>query len=80
MNVATIRGAFGVLQNRLEVTIDRLHTAQENLTAAESRIRDADIAAETSNMTRHQILLQAGVSMLAQANQIPALAMSLIAA
>lgn len=79
-NVANIRGAFGVVQNRLEVTMDRLHTAEENLTASESRIRDADIAAETSSMTRHQILLQAGVSMLAQANQLPALAMSLIAA
>ena len=78
-NVAEIRGNFGVIQNRLEVTIDRLHSAEENLTAAESRIRDADIAQETTSMTRGQILLQAGVAMLAQANQIPAVAMALIA-
>ena len=78
-NVAEIRGNFGVIQNRLEVTIDRLHSAEENLTAAESRIRDADIASETTAMTRGQILLQAGVAMLAQANQIPATAMFLIA-
>ncbi len=77
-SVAGIRSNFGVVQNRLEVTIDRLHTAEENLTAAESRIRDADIAAETSNMTRGQILMQAGVSVLAQANQIPAMSLSLL--
>ncbi len=78
-DVAEVRGNFGVIQNRLEVTIDRLHSAEENLTAAESRIRDADVAAETTGMTRGQILLQAGVAMLAQANQIPAVAMALIA-
>jgi flagellin len=77
-NVSTTRGSFGVAQNRLQITIDRLHNAQENLMAAESRIRDADIALETSSMTRNQILMQAGASMLAQANQLPALAMSLI--
>jgi len=76
--VSTIRSSFGVVQNRLEVTMDRLHSAEENLGAAESRIRDADIAAETSAMTRSNILMQAGVSMLAQANQMPSIAMSLI--
>jgi flagellin len=76
--VSETRGTFGVLQNRLDVTIDRLHTAEENLGAAESRIRDADIAAETSSMTRGQILMQSGVAMLAQANQLPGIAMSLI--
>ncbi len=76
--VSTIRSSFGVLQNRLEVTMDRLHTAEENLGSAESRIRDADVAAETSSMTRGQILMQAGVSMLAQSNQLPGIAMSLI--
>ena len=76
--VSEIRSSFGVVQNRLEVTIDRLHSAEENLGAAESRIRDADIAAETSALSRNQILMQAGVSMLAQANQLPGIAMSLI--
>ena len=76
--VSEFRSNFGVLQNRLEVTMDRLHSAEENLGAAESRIRDADIASETSAMTRNQILMQAGVSMLAQSNQMPSIAMSLI--
>lgn len=77
-SVSNIRSEFGVLQNRLEVTIDRLHSAEENLGAAESRIRDADIADETSSMSKNQILLQAGVAMLGQANQLPSIAMSLI--
>jgi len=76
--VSEFRSNFGVLQNRLEVTMDRLHSAEENLGAAESRIRDADIASETSAMTRNQILMQAGVSMLGQSNQMPNIAMSLI--
>lgn len=76
--VSSIRGSFGVVQNRLEVTMDRLHSAEENLSAANSRIRDADIASESSQMTRSNILMQAGVSMLAQANQMPSIAMSLI--
>ena len=76
--VSSIRGSFGVVQNRLEVTMDRLHSAEENLGAANSRIRDADIAAESSQMTRSNILMQAGVSMLAQANQMPSIAMSLL--
>lgn len=77
-NVSTMRGGFGTLQNRLEVTINRLHTAEENLGAAESRIRDADIAHEATLMSKNQILMQAGVAMLGQANQLPAAAMSLI--
>jgi flagellin len=76
--VSSIRSEFGVLQNRLDVTMDRLHSAEENLGAAESRIRDADIAAETSSMSRNQILMQAGVAMLGQSNQLPSIAMSLI--
>lgn len=55
-----------------------LATMHENLSAANSRIRDADIAAESADFTRSQILMQAGVSILAQANQIPQLALSLI--
>jgi flagellin len=76
--VSQVRATFGIVQNRLEVTLDRLHSAEENLGAANSRIRDADIASETSSMTRNQILVQAGVSMLGQANQLPGIAMSLI--
>ena len=76
--VSEIRANFGVAQNRLEVTIDRLHSAEENLGAANSRIRDADIAHETSTMSRNQILVQAGAAMLGQANQLPSIAMSLI--
>jgi len=77
-SVSSIRSDFGVLQNRLEVTIDRTHAAEENLSAAESRIRDADVAEESANLTKNQILMQAGVAMLAQANQLPGIAMSLL--
>ncbi len=76
--VSEIRGGFGAIQNRLTVAMDTLAVAEENLTAAESRVRDADIASESANMTRGQILMQAGVSVLAQANQLPSIAMSLI--
>mgnify|MGYP001553297754 CR=1 FL=1 len=76
--VSNYRSTFGVLQNRLEVTMDRLHSAEENMGAAESRIRDADVATETSSMSRNQILMQSGVAMLGQANQMPSMAMSLI--
>jgi len=76
--VSTRRAAFGSLNNRLDVTISNLSTARENTTAANSRIRDVDVASETASMTRNQILSQAGVSMLAQANQMPQMALSLI--
>jgi Flagellin and related hook-associated proteins len=65
------RAAFGALQNRFEATISNLQTASENMQAARSRIRDSDFAAETANLTRTQILQQAGVAMLAQANALP---------
>jgi flagellin len=65
------RSALGAFTNRLEATIANLGVASENLTASESRIRDADIAFETTRFTRNQILLQAGVSILAQANLQP---------
>lgn len=70
-NVSNQRSALGAVQNRLEHTIANLSTAAENLTAAESRIRDVDMAQEMSAFTRNQILLQAGTAMLAQANQKP---------
>ncbi len=76
--VATRRSDLGALQNRLESIVNNLDTVVENLTAAESRIRDADIAAETANLTKFSILTQAGVSILAQANQSPMVALSLL--
>jgi len=77
-DVDTIRGGLGAVQNRFESTIANLNNVAENLSAARSRILDADIAMETSEMTKQNILQQAGVSILAQANQIPQLALSLL--
>lgn len=76
--VDTIRGELGAVQNRFESTISNLSNVSENLSAARSRILDADIAQETSAMTKNNILQQAGVSILAQANQAPQLALSLL--
>jgi flagellin len=76
--VDQIRGGLGAIQNRFESTIANLSNVSENLTAARSRILDADIAQETSAMTKNNILQQAGVSILAQANQSPQLALSLL--
>jgi len=77
-DVDTIRGGLGAIQNRFESTIANLNNVSENLSAARSRILDADIAMETSAMTKQNILQQAGVSILAQANQAPQLALSLL--
>ena len=76
--VDSLRGTLGAVQNRFESTISNLQNVSENLSAARSRILDADIAQETSNMTKQNILQQAGVSILAQANQSPQLALSLL--
>jgi len=76
--ISGVRGTFGAAQNRLSVTVNNLATQRENISAANSRIRDVDVAAETVEMTRTQILMQAGVSVLAQANQLPGMALSLI--
>lgn len=76
--VNNVRGALGGVQNRFESTIASLSAGSENLSAARSRIRDADFAMETANLTRSQILQQAGVAMLAQANQLPQLVLSLL--
>jgi flagellin len=70
-SVSNQRSRLGAIQNRLESTIRNLDVAAENLTASESRIRDVDVAVETINSTRNQILLQAGVAALAQANALP---------
>ncbi|AHI04807.1 flagellin [Bdellovibrio bacteriovorus W] len=77
-SVNAIRANFGALQNRLVSTSNNLLIADENLSAANSRIRDTDVAAETSEMTRNNILLQAGVSVLGQANQSQQLALKLL--
>jgi len=76
--VDSSRGELGAIQNRFESTIANLQNISENLSAARSRILDADIAQETSAMTKNNILQQAGVSILAQANQAPQLALSLL--
>ena len=70
-NVASMRATYGALQSRFESIINNLQIASENQTAARSRIMDTDFAAETANLTRAQILQQAGTAMLAQANQSP---------
>ncbi len=64
-------GDLGAVQNRLDSTISNLMNVSENLSAANGRIMDADFAAETANMTKQQILTQAGVAMLAQAKALP---------
>ncbi|HHC73198.1 MAG TPA: flagellin FliC [Thiotrichales bacterium] len=76
--VAQQRATFGAVQNRFEAVISNLNAFNESLTAARSRIQDADFAAETANLTRTQILQQAGISMLAQANQLPQSALALL--
>jgi flagellin len=72
------RAKYGALQSRFENTITNLQTTSENLSASRSRIRDADFAAETANLTRAQILQQAGTAILAQANAIPNNVLSLL--
>jgi flagellin len=72
------RSKYGALQSRFEATISNLMITSENLSASRSRIRDADFAAETANLTRAQILQQAGTAMLAQANQLPNQVLSLL--
>jgi flagellin len=72
------RGSLGALESRLEVTINNLTVARENFKAAESRIRDVDVATEAAELTRLNILQQAGASILAQANQAPQLALQLL--
>jgi flagellin len=76
--ISTERARLGSLENRLEFAIANLNSAHEKITSAESRIRDADIALETLNMTRQQILQQAGVAAQAQANLIPQALLALL--
>ena len=76
--VSDLRSSFGAIQNRFESTIANLQAVSENLSASRSRIQDADFAAETAALTKAQILQQAGVAVLSQANAQPQLALSLL--
>jgi flagellin len=76
--VSTRRAGLGAMQNRLATTMSNLETYSTNLSAANSRIVDVDVAEETAMLTKNQILMQAGTAMLAQANQGPSMALSLL--
>jgi len=76
--ISTARAKLGAMQNRLEHTISNLTAASENLTAAESRIRDVDMAKEMMEFTKYNILSQSATAMLAQANMLPQLVMRLL--
>jgi flagellin len=76
--VAAVRADFGALQNRLQSTINNLGVSVENLSAANSRVRDADMAVETAEMTRNNIMLNAGISVLGQANASNQMALKLL--
>jgi len=78
VSVSAMRADFGAIQNRLQSTISNLAVSVENMSAANSRIRDVDVAEETAEMTRNNILLNAGTSVLAQANNTAQTALSLL--
>jgi flagellin len=78
ISVSGIRADFGALQNRLQSTVNNIAVSVENLSAANSRVRDTDIAAETAELTRNNILMSAGTSVLSQANASTKSALSLI--
>jgi flagellin len=77
-SVSSLRGTLGAVQNRLATTINNLAIATENLTSAESRIRDVDVAYETAQLTRNNLLQQASISVLSQANSQPQSALQLL--
>lgn len=78
VNVNGVRANLGAIQNRLGSVIETLGITEENFSEANSRIRDVDVAAETADLTKNQILTQSGVSVLAQANQAPTYALKLL--
>lgn len=78
MNVSAMRADFGAIQNRLQSTINNLAVSIENISAANSRIRDTDVAAESAELTKNNVLMQAGTSVLAQANQTTNAAVQLL--
>ncbi|MDF1481045.1 flagellin, partial [Extensimonas sp. H3M7-6] len=77
-SINSSRAALGAIQNRFSTTIENLQATSENLTASRSRIMDADFAAETANLSRSQVLQQAGTAMVAQANQLPQTVLKLL--
>ena len=78
VNINGVRSELGATQNRLTSIVNTLGISDENLSAAKSRIRDVDVAAETADLTRNNILVQSGTSVLSQANQAPNLALKLL--
>ena len=80
ISVSGIRADFGALQNRLQSTVNNIQTSIENLASANSRVRDTDVAAETAELTKQNILMQAGTSVLSQANSSTNSALALIQA
>jgi flagellin len=76
--ISTNRAKYGATLNRLDITVSSIQTMRLNITSANSRIRDVDVAVETANLSKNQVLAQAGVSVLAQANQLPQLALKLL--
>jgi len=76
--VNNLRASLGAVQNRLQSTVANLNTSSENLQFSNSRVRDADIAMESSDLARAQVLMQSGISVLAQANQQPQMALKLL--
>tara|TARA_B100001971_G_scaffold213729_1_gene247992 strand:- start:813 stop:1586 length:774 start_codon:yes stop_codon:yes gene_type:complete len=80
VSVSGIRADFGALQNRLQSTVNNIQISVENLSAANSRVRDTDVASATAELTKNNILMQAGTSVLAQANQSTTSALNLIQA
>ena len=76
--LSTRRASIGTAQNRLQITMSNLSSARENVTAANGRIRDVDVANESAELTKNNILSQVGLSVLAQANQAPSVALSLL--
>lgn len=77
-DVSKMRGTLGAIGNRFQSAVNTVQAASESLSAADSRIRDVDVAAETSQLSRVQILSQAGISVLAQSNQVPQMALKLL--
>jgi flagellin len=77
-NVSSYRSKFGAAMNRLDVATSNIQTMRLNIAAANSRIRDVDVATETGALARNQVLTQAGVSILAQTNQLPQMAFGLM--
>lgn len=76
--ISTQRSSYGAAMNRMQITVSNIQSMRTNLSAANSRIKDVDVAEETAAMARNQVLSQAGAAVLAQANQAPQLAMSLL--